>query len=83
MSIIPNRIVAIAMVAATVSGGMLPIEAVARGAHRYRAARAHGTPTTAYDFVAPPVFYRVPPPQYPRPAQSVGAACDIARDWNC
>ncbi len=83
MFIIPNRIVAIAVVAATMSAGMLPTDAVARGAHRYRVARAHGTPTTAYGFVAPPVVYRVPLPQYPPPAQSVGAACDIARDWNC
>jgi hypothetical protein len=83
MSMIPNRMLVIAMVAVTVGTGLLPTEVAARGAHRYGAARAHSLPATADGFMPPPVFYRAPSPPYPQPVQSIGATCDVARDWNC
>lgn len=83
MSMIPNHMLVIAMVAATVGAGLLSTEVAARGAHRYNAAHVHGAPATAYGFIAPPVFSRVPPRPYPQPVQSMEAACDVARDWNC
>lgn len=78
---IPKRMLVIAMVA--VAAGLLPTEVAARGAHRYNAAHAHRAPATTYGFIAPPVFNPVPPRPYPQPVQSMGAECDVARDWNC
>lgn len=83
MSTIPNRVHVIAIVVATLGAGLLPTEVAARGAHRYNSARTHSAPATAYGFISPPVFYRVPPRPYPQPVQSMEATCDVARDWNC
>lgn len=82
MSMIPNRMLVVAIIAATVGAGLLPTEVAAR-TRRYYAARAHGAPATAFGFIAPPVFYRAPPPPVLRPVQNMEAACDVARDWNC
>jgi hypothetical protein len=72
------------MVAASVGAGLLPTKTVARVNHRHTAARVHNFPTAGFGYGAPPVFYRAEPPlQYSPPVHSVGAGCDIARDWNC